>query len=155
MLAQSFMSAADLDITDRERDALIGVLGMLERGELHHARIVKYWDSEEYRKAPVQPHSGLFNMDQFFGEAKCGTAACLAGTCDWVYGTDFTRQYFYVFAATDPFTQPRDEDTNARLAELFMPIRAGRSWDAIKPKQAALALRSYLTCGDPHWERYT
>ncbi len=56
MLAQNFKTAADLRIADVELDALIKVLGMLEREEI----------------APEQ-----FNMCRY-----CGTACCLAG---WAY----------------------------------------------------------------------
>lgn len=34
MLAQNFKTAADLDLADAEFEALVKVLGMLERGEI-------------------------------------------------------------------------------------------------------------------------
>lgn len=57
MLAQNFKTAADLGISDRELDALIKVLGMLEREEIDEAH---------------------FNMG-IVGEPDCGTSGCLLG----------------------------------------------------------------------------
>ena len=65
MLAQNFMTAADLGITEAELDALIKVLGMLERGELIDAR------------TPKQRGKNLFHMSEW-GRG-CGTAACIGG----------------------------------------------------------------------------
>jgi hypothetical protein len=57
MLAQNFMTATDLGITDPELDALIKVLGMLERGEI---------PEEKFRMHTV-------------GRPECGSAGCLLG----------------------------------------------------------------------------
>lgn len=65
MLAQNFKTTADLGITDAEIEALIKVLGMLERGELKRAKTTK------------EKGTNLFHMGEWgYG---CGTPACIGG----------------------------------------------------------------------------
>lgn len=77
MLAQNFKTATDLGITDAELDALIKVLGMLERGEL-----------QQYDYAGG---SGLFDMTS--KGSGCGTPACIGG---WVAALMGKNQLSYV-----------------------------------------------------------
>lgn len=63
MLAQNFKTAAELGISEIEVDALIKVLGMLERGELTEQE---------------------FSMDTILHD--CGSPACLCGWANYVSG---------------------------------------------------------------------
>lgn len=126
MLAQNFKTAADLGITEDEQIALIQVLGMLERGEL------KYAESDRCRG------ENLFNMGTW-GDG-CRTPACIGG---WVahllgvYQMDYVRQYSGWNAKADH-----------GLRNLYWP----GFYYGIKPANAAMALRSYLTIGDARWD---
>jgi hypothetical protein len=78
MLARSFLSADDLDLTKQQRDAMIAVLHMLERGELVHVP-----------NSSTVPNG--FNMAFEWAETECGTVGCIAGWCDVIGGTEFIR----------------------------------------------------------------
>lgn len=122
MLAQNFKTPADLGITAAEFDALVKVLGMLERGELTH----DHWD------CPSVPNG--FSMIEYITETQCGTVACIAGWADKIADTTFASRHL--------FNLPR------ALDELFSgPTRGDAS-----PSQAAIALRNYLTHGEPRWD---
>jgi hypothetical protein len=124
MLAQNFLDSHVLGISPAARTALIKVLGMLERDELHHCR----------RGDDIRPNG--FNLANHRVELTCGTVACIAGWADIVgrpYRLDLLRQ-----AARKP-----------ALARLFAP--EDFSWHAVTPDQAACALRNYLTIGDSRW----
>lgn len=121
MLAQNFKSATDLRIEDRELDALIKVLGMLERGELKDA------------KSPNEQGENLFHMGEW-GNG-CGTAACIGG-----YVAMLLRQDQAEYVA---------HRHSASLHDLFWGKGSFR--DGAKTHQAAAALRSYLTTGEANW----
>jgi hypothetical protein len=121
MLAQNFNTAVDLDITDAELDALIKVLGMLERGELVNA--------DPDAKIP-----NGFNMGEH-GREGCGTVACIGGWCASIMGVPM---FGYVESHIEK---------GRPLHELYWD----RISSDITPQQAALALRSYLTTGEANW----
>lgn len=133
MLAQNFMSAADLGIPDEHRSALIQVLGMLEReeipGHFGSARGAAFdmgnWWKECYDK------KGWF----------CGTVGCIAGWAEHVGEVNF-RGALYEHGKKLP-----------QLEELFyvQSLEGVVELSAITPKQAAAALRNYLTTGRPCW----
>jgi hypothetical protein len=130
MLAQNFKTAADLGISEVELDALIKVLGMLERGELKHTE--SYGDLAY--EAPLGAIVG-FNMSSYYGEGTCGTVCCIAGWAEVVGRL------------------PRNsmaETANQGLSALFLP-GIGKCLEDIRPDKAAIALRSYLTTGDANW----
>lgn len=58
MLAQNFMSATDLGITEEQHAALVKTLGFFERGEVPSDR---------------------FHMDFWILHAQCGTVHCIGG----------------------------------------------------------------------------
>lgn len=121
MLAQNFKTPTDLGISDKEFDALVNVLGMLERCEI----------KEEY-----------FSM----GKVKnCGSPSCILG---WARHVSSCKN---IFALEGDFTKWRRLPTQVR--RLFAYVESTRDFDAhvASPSQAAIALRNYLTTGEPNW----
>lgn len=81
--------------------------------------------------------SNRFDMKNV-GDPECGTAGCLLG---WARGKH--GKY--------PWEDGLDTAVaNDGLWELFMPTQYGGAFDA-SVTQAAAALRSYLTTGEPNW----
>lgn len=130
MLAQNFKTAADLGISDAELNALIKVLGMLERGELKHTES----HGDLAYGAPVGDIVG-FNMSSYYGEGTCGTVCCIAGWAEYV--------------GKLPRHSLTDTD-NPDLSDLFLP-GLGRRLEDFLPEHAAIAIRSYLTTGEANW----
>lgn len=125
MLANAFLTPADLQITDAEFEALVKVLGMLEREELVRAKPKPC--------AGLGPFTGHFNMAFFNTATECGTVCCIAGTAALLMGKPFN-------AGRTP-----------QLKSLCYPLAAGPDWEIITPPHAAIALRDYLTHGDTNW----
>jgi hypothetical protein len=124
MLAQNFLDPDVLGISATAQAALIKVLGMLERGELHYCR----------RGDDIRPNG--FNLANHRVELACGTVACIAGWAD-------------IAARPRRLNLLRQAAKRAALADLFAPENL--SWHAVRPEQAACALRNYLTLGEPRW----
>lgn len=124
MLARSFLPAAQLGHTEAELDALIKVLGMLERGELTHVPI----HNPDFVTIPT--FTGHFNMSLINVVTDCGTACCILGTAELVSGVKFKLRQGAIF---------------------FPDIEMDGGWDGITPAQAAHALSNYLTTGRPNW----
>jgi hypothetical protein len=133
MLAQSFKSAADLQISDVELSSLITVLGMLERGELVH-------DADTYCGFP---RGQKFNMGVSLTESSCGTIGCIAG---WAYAVS-NRVAFPEMFLDDGWNRP-----NKGLIKLFGIGKNTYNLSPYTTDQAAIALRSYLTTGEAKWE---
>lgn len=135
MLAQAFLTSAELGITDAELDALIKVLGMLERQEV------------EYAKARGTPPDDVtptaFNMGWVFGVGECGTTACL---CGWAKELSGDRSLFEWLFGEGGVRHPIN---GLFLTNSPIPAVSGL-WDAT-PNQAAIALRNHLTTGEPRW----
>ena len=131
MLANNFMAPSALGLSDVEFKSLVKVLGMLERGEIAE---------EQFTMRRVQH--------------PCRTPACL---CGWANHTSGGRAFPLhekpgptIFS--DPTLGPRWREMPGSLRELFG--YGGRTTDpvyAATPSQAAIALRNYLTQGEPHW----
>lgn len=132
MLAQNFKTVAQLKITDAEFDALAKVLGMLERGELKHQRGF----GSSYNK----DHFG-FNMGDWCTRNECGTTACIGGWVALFTGRDPKN---YVHSAV------------GAMRELYFPKADDGhllgTMNQITTDQAAIALRNYLTHGEPRWD---
>lgn len=140
MLAQSFKTAIELGLEDIELESLISVLGMLERGELKH---VSFPDAalrtdEGFRDAVV---GDCFNMARPEINLSCGTIGCIAG---WARHISNGAAFGWAYNACNFYHAGTRE-----LCELFAPKR---NMDAIRPDQAAQALRSFLTTGKAHWK---
>ncbi len=133
MLAQNFMTAADLGLTDEQHSALIKTLALMDAGKLVHVRDVE-WDSTKDEDV----FSGHFNMSFWTAPHSCGTAGCIGGTAEMISGVKFP----------DLLTE--------KLKVLFYPSRACEiadiDYEDITVPQAAMALRSYLTTGDARWD---
>lgn len=71
MLAQSFMSAEDLGISELMRQSLVKVLVMFETEKFEHA---KYDIGTEHG----------FNMATWSGEGWCGTVKCIGGWAEHI-----------------------------------------------------------------------
>ncbi len=125
MLAQNFKTAADLGISEAEVDALIKVLGMLERGDLVQS---------SYRH-PQVPNG--FNMSITDNKTDCGTVGCIMGWCRFVAGNKVFDAFSSNYKMPDAVT------------ELFMFGDNRRHMVSVD--QAAIACRSYLTTGDANW----
>jgi hypothetical protein len=128
MLAQSFLSASDLGITEPQRDALMKTLVLLETGKLTHTKSSPI-------PSVVSKFSGRFNMANWSASDECGTICCIGGTAEIISGVPFR------------FKSP------PALMGLFyvQPRPRGIDWHDITPAQAATALRSYLTTGSANW----
>lgn len=133
MLAQNFKSAADLEITEAQKAALIKTLVLLETGRLTHAP----YDgrlSDTYREPGA--FTGHFNMGRWRAQQDCGTVCCIAGTAELIGRVQFSTH------------------TGDALGDLFWAHGRGIDYKItdITPSQAATALRSYLTTGDARWD---
>lgn len=140
MLAQNFKTPADLGITDAEFDALFKVLGMLEREEIPYAP--GYGDiCRDVPDSPTnRPDPKFFNMGFVTGEHECGTAGCILGWAQHIAGR--TLDFGDRKGAIARLFQMGADACNESL-----PV----SHENILPSQAALALRNYLTHGEPRW----
>lgn len=131
MLAQSFKSAADLDITEPQRSALMKTLMLLETGKLQYRQV-----SEESDDSDEPTFCENFNMRFWRVKHPCGTIACIGGTAELIGDVTFG-----------------DRMRKPGLAQLFWPWPMNNEQiAAITPAQAATALRSYLTIGDARWD---
>jgi len=129
MLAQNFLTYRKLHILKKEHEALIKMLGGLERDEFKWHRPMLYDDE------PSRPRSGNFNMEAF--EQHCGTVCCIAGWCDKLYKTHFVDKV--------------DANWNG-LDDLFVMYGfTDDEMSQVRPIQAAMALRNYLTTGNADW----
>jgi hypothetical protein len=137
MLAQNFMTPTDLGLNDRQFDSLVKVLKLLEVGLLKHVSSPRYRypgnTLDEINSLPDPSFDGLFNMASWMCDSECGTVACIGGTACLLAG--------------DPLLFVDSFSTD----KLFYPPY-GSQISKITTKQAACALRSYLTTGDPKWE---
>jgi hypothetical protein len=132
MLAQNFMTAADLGLADEEQAALVALLGMLERGELHH---VPLSDVSTLGDIP-ENFTGGFNMEYWAVDTpNCGSVCCIGGSAEMIGGLRHDQLF-------------NKMDALPALDDLFMP---DADMDAITPAQAAMALRNYLTTGQARW----
>lgn len=143
MLAQNFLTAETLGISQEQQETLIKVLRMLESGEVRHTPPGRLPPAVGY-VWPVGKLSGQFNMMNWITENECGSVCCMGGLADAVAGKNLFSGRHQVFG----MEYHRTDD----LRELFSP-RAVLSgyWPDITVEQAAAALRNYLTLGAPNW----
>jgi len=123
MLAQNFKTARELGLADAEVDALVTVLRMLERGEI----------------ARDQFHMGQFRH-------QCRTPACI---CGWAHHVSGGTAFPELSSQYGPMMLYRR--LSKSLVGLFRLTSARGSGGEITPAQAAIALRNFLTHGEPRW----
>ena len=141
MLAQNFKTPADLEITEVEFEAFVKTLGVIERGEIRHVwtKDDLFTEGNDFEYV-AKKFDALFNMDNVYTRADCGTAACIAGTCDLLFKTRFAP------------TGNLRSNLSEPLMNLFCPNDVNwNCWPSITVEQAAIALRNYLTYGEPRW----
>jgi hypothetical protein len=131
MLAQNFKTPAALRIKDAEFKALLKVLGMLERGEIvAMPKTANFLGKVSYNT----PLCG-FAMATSRHDTECGTVGCILG---WVCFIAEDQNLF------------RDATLRSHSAhELFYP--SGPAITLRRTEPAAIAVRNYLTFGEPRW----
>jgi hypothetical protein len=123
VLAQNIKTAEELGLAEIEVEALVTVLRMLERGDI----------------AREQFHMGRFRHE-------CKTPACI---CGWAHHISRGRAFSELASACGPIILHRR--ASRALNDLFRLTQARDSGGEITPAQAAVALRNYLTHGEPRW----
>lgn len=157
MLARNFMTAEDLGREQMEYDALVSVLGKLERGEIGHKNFDMSCPMRDLRVSKT-----YFNNDGLISSTiteDCGTAGCIGGYVavemgiepkSYVYGND----NFYSYDDND--LSFREKGNQTAIGRLYFPRnRYNRMVDCIRsitPEEGAHALRNYLTTGEACWE---
>ncbi len=136
MLAQNFLSAEELGLEGREHQALVAVLGKLERGELRH--VGRFYD----RPKTETKDAIWFDMRWWNEEVDCGTVHCIGGAADAILGNE----------VMDSRSELLANGGDSSLHQLFYPEHFGTNLRDITAEQAAAALRNYLTIHDPCWE---
>ena len=132
MLMQNFESAADLDLTEPQRDALIKTLGFMECGKIKHVSLDEVAFSDDSQEAVF---SGLFNLSAWIdSDYRCGTVGCIGGTAELISGVSFEGW-----------------ENKWRLQQLFSPSTLIDHFDSVTVEQAARALRGFLTSGTADW----
>ena len=124
MLAQNFKTAKELGLAQVEVEALVIVLRMLERGDITREQ---------------------FHMGRFRHE--CRTPACI---CGWAHYVSRGLAFSELASPCGPIILHRR--ASGALSELFRLTQARGSGGEITPAQAAVALRNYLTLGEPRWD---
>lgn len=128
MLAQSFKTADELDISQPQLEALQKTLVLLETGKLTY---VQPSDTSLSYLGPNPVFTGHFNMEFWANTiAECGTVACIGGTAEMIGQVSF-------------------DGYGPALDRLFYPH--GCNYSNITIDQAARALRNYLTTGEASW----
>jgi hypothetical protein len=123
------MSARKLGLAKSQYEALKKTLDLLESGELIHMSDVK-------RKTPKPKF--VFNMNHWKLQSySCGSVCCIGGTAELV-------------GNLPAFSLNTVAADNQDLKDLFYPMKD--DMNKITTKQAAAALRNYLTTGKPNWE---
>ena len=123
MLAQNYKTAEELGLAEVEVEALVTVLRMLECGDI----------------AREQFHMGRFRDE-------CKTPACI---CGWAHHISHGRAFSELASPCGPIILYRR--ASGALNDLFRLTEARGSGGEITPAQAAVALRNYLTHGEPRW----
>lgn len=127
----NFMSAKELRVSAEEHIALQQVLKMLESGEIQDIDPIK-----PIRFQPVP--KGLF-MSSTGCQTACGTAACIGG---WVATLMDVDPAYYVW----------DYGSDGKYRHKPLRQLYFGNLGITPSKQAAQALRNFLTKGNPDWK---
>lgn len=137
MLAQNFKTPAELDIPEEDFWALVKVLGMLEREEFCFDPC---FTKRGLGFSPMPIGKETFFMGTLGKTNECGTIACIGGWVAIMTGkSDFDADEYVC-------------NPPGKLYQLFWPgdTECQNGYIAT-PSQAAIALRNYLTDGEPRW----
>jgi hypothetical protein len=129
VLAQNIKTAKELGLAEVEVQALVIVLRMLEREDIK-------------REA--------FHMGHFRHE--CRTPSCI---CGWAHHLSGGKAFPELSAHHGPIILYRRLSHSPSTIDLFRLTAARGSGGEITPAQAAIALRNYLTLGEPRWAEAT
>jgi hypothetical protein len=130
MLAQNFLTAKDLYLSDKFHSQLITLLGRMERGEFVHVGENEFplVDKPEWKGRE------LFNMEQIYLRGMpCGTVGCMWGWAtagETAFGLSMTVSQRNLFMTSPQWRSVREQ---------------------ITVDQAASALRNFLTTGEANW----
>jgi hypothetical protein len=130
----TFLPAVALGIGERERDALIESLYLMESGAIKDGGNTKDWSLPDYSTSPPIPT--LFHMAMTARETECGTACCILGIARAV------SKNWNILNNSIEKRHPANP--------LFFPLVPG-ALSCSNPARGAKALRSYLETGDPKW----
>jgi hypothetical protein len=122
----SFKTATELGLTEPQYCGLVKTLVALEEGKLDHENENKPWLDRDLPKS--------FHMAHWGGS--CGTVCCIGGTAEALMRDNLFNQGNAI----------PDE-----LYNLFFPGHTKEAYRA-STKQAAVALRHYLTTGKENWK---
>jgi hypothetical protein len=138
VLSDLFLTARRLDISEKARSALVTVLAMMERGEIHHS--AEGDDARILFNGDLPPQLVGIQMSRVWTKNDCGTAGCLLGWVRWV-GKD-TKLL-------------QSEECSAEILDLFCMgnYHGHKSIGRLTSSDVAPALRSWLTTGKVVWPR--
>lgn len=126
-----FKSAEQLGLKQPEWEALIKTLTLMEAGAIIHA-------TTDMKQAGKRVEGHLFNMSNWKDYYQCGTVCCIGGSAE-VFG-NLRHQ------SMDKASKRLYREGNLNLHNLFF------NWEGSpSPKEAAVALRGYLTTGKTDW----
>ena len=123
-LDDGFLSAKELSLTDPQYEGLLKVLDYLEDESTIHTRETYYFEGMS------------FNMLVWRDIHNCGSTCCIGGTAEALMNFEIHQLYH-------EFNTPR------QLYRLFYGEGVKHE---TTPKQAAVALRSYLKTGVTNWD---
>lgn len=127
-----FLPAKQLGLKEKERDALIKTLLLMEAGKMKHR-------SRAPADRPISEGKYGFNMGVWKAHWDCGTVCCIGGTAELVGGLRHDSLGY----RSSMLARSGKPD----LFDLFYNYGGGSP----PPERAARVLRSYLTTGKTKW----
>lgn len=142
MLAQNFKSAEELYLNEKQYQALIKTLKMLETKKLKHIDLNDF----EILSLSEEQVGLVFNMNRWNCTESCGTVCCIGGSAEIIGNLEKGE--------LDSLSDKLHYDSKGELYQLFFPGGTNNKyvWSKITTEQAAQALRNYLTYSEPKWE---
>jgi hypothetical protein len=125
MLAQNFKTPIDLGISDADFEGLVKALSLFEGGQIPENK---------------------FGMARVI-LSDCKTPSCI---CGWAHYASAGRAFPLSMSRNGKWLEPDWGPMPAPLQELFTYGRY-RLGEQASASQAAIALRNYLTFGEPRW----
>ena len=144
MLAESFLTPADLKMSRKVHAAHIAVLRMLERREVIHVADPHVDGGALFGPGAIVPMNRGFHMAVVCADSWCGTTCCIGG---WVMVVasnklDSAKRTFFCLDTLI---------TSKAQRSLYYPPEE-YEMHKIGVQEAAQALRNFLTHGEPRWK---